>query len=458
MCRREGSRASPRHDDRLGKSSFRGRNPLGPGLTLPIGEDSMIETDEVRNQRVSQGRPLCWSPLMAALVGPGLLGLLACTGDGRSMQRTVLDANASPPAEWILDREPALVLARPGSDGVEEFADVVGVVRLDDGSFVVGAGDTDQLYRFDTQGRFLLAFGRTGSGPGEFGNLWELWAWADTVVAFDGRGVGQVFSSDGTYLRSLPRTSAQRGGSLQRGGVLANGLIVEYVVASPRGIPAGESIVPMTVQLRASHDGSEAPATVGTYPAAEITRETGGPTAVRYGAVGHIATLAHGYCTGFSTDYVVRCHDPSGHLLSEVVREGWKPAPVTAVDRNVFFQGIDRANPGPRGEAYRKFVRETTVFARVLPPYGRFVGSVADELWVGPMNPAEFTLGERNPVSEEPARWSVYSLEGRWLAEVELPARFRLLAAGREYVAGVTRTDQGTERVEVYQLGRTGGG
>ena len=139
------------------------------------------------------------------------------------------------------------------------------------------------------------------------------------------------------------------------------------------------------------------------------------------------------------------------------VIEGWIPAPVTAQDREVFFQGIDRANPGSRGEAYRKYVRETTVFAEVRPPYGRFVGSAADELWVGPMNPTEFTLGERNPVSEEPARWSVYSLEGRWLAEVELPARFRLLSAGREYVAGVTRTDQGTERVEVYRLDRSQG-
>ncbi len=417
----------------------------------------MTEADEVRNQKVGWSRALCWSRVGAALVGSVLLGLLACTGEPSGGQRTVLDANASPPAEWVLKREPTLVLARPGSDGVEEFADVVGVVRLDNGSFVVGTSDTDQLYRFDPQGRFLLAFGRTGSGPGEFGNLWELWAWADTVLAFDGRGVGQVFSAEGAYLRTLSRAPAPRGGAVERAGVLADGSIVEYAVASPRGIPADESIVPMTVQLRTAREGSESPVTVGTYPVVEIRRTTGGPTPLRYGAQGHIAALAHGYCTGFSSEYVLRCHDPSGRMLSEVVRKGWKPAPVTAADRDVFFQGIDRANPGPRGEAYRKFVRETTVFAEVLPPYGRFVGSAADELWVGPMNPAESTLGERNPVSEEPARWSVYSLEGRWLAEVELPARFRLLSAGRDYVAGVTRTDQGTERVEVYRLGRTGG-
>lgn len=386
-----------------------------------------------------------------------MLGLLACTGEAGGGQRTVLDAKASPPAEWVLSLEDPLVLARPGEDGVEEFADVVGVVRLDDGSFVVGASDTDQLYRFDTQGRFLLSFGRLGNGPGEFDNLWELWAWADTVVAFDGRGVGQVLSADGTYLRTLSRTPAPRGGAVERAGVLADGSILEYVVASPREIPANESIVPMTVQVRSAERGDETPVPVGTYPAVEIRRETGGPTALRYGPQGQVAALAHGYCTGFSSEYVVRCHDPSGRQISEVVREGWDPAPVTPEDRDVFFEGIDRANPGPRGEAYRKYVRETTVFAEVRPPYGRFVGSGADELWVGPMNPAEFTLGERNPVSEEPARWSVYSLEGRWLAEVELPARFRLLSAGREYVAGVTRTDQGTERVEVYRLGRTGG-
>lgn len=385
----------------------------------------------------------------------GISGLAACASGAPSRNGTTATwAEADRPAEWTLDSASRLILSvRTGPDSGGP-TDVVGVVRLSNGSFVAGSGGTSQLLRFDAQGRYQNAFGRAGMGPGEFNHLWELWAWGDTVVAFDARGVGQVFGPDGAYLRTVTRMSPPRGGAVERAGVLADGSILEYVVGSLREAPASGGTVDMSIQLRDTRGGEAQ--VLGTAPAAEVRQSSNGPTALRYGPQGHVAVLPNGYCTGYSSDYVVRCYDRKGTLLSEMRRTGWTPQPVSAEDREIFFHGIDVANPGPRGKAYREYVRKTTIFADVFPPFGRLVGSAAGEVWVGPVNPAELTLGERNPMSSEPARWSIYSPVGQWLAEIILPAQFRLLSIGREFVAGLIRDPEGDEQVVVYGYRRSG--
>jgi hypothetical protein len=120
----------------------------------------------------------------------------------------------------------------------------------------------------------------------------------------------------------------------------------------------------------------------------------------------------------------------------------------------VFFNGIDVANPGPRGASYRKEVRETTVFAEGFPPFGRFLGSTSNELWVGPLVPADETLGTFNPSPPTTTIWSVYSADGEWIADVTLPARFRLMEAGFDYVAGVIRDPNDVEHVVIYPIDR----
>ncbi len=375
----------------------------------------------------------------------GVGGLGACVSSAPPHNSTVVAwTETDRPAEWALDSASRLVLSvRTGPDSGGPI-DVAGVVRLSNGSFIAGSGGTSQLLRFDAHGRYQGAFGRAGMGPGEFDHLWDLWAWGDTVVAFDARGVGQVFGPDGAYFWTVP------GISPGRAGVLTDGSLVEYIVGSLREAPASGGTVDMSIQLRDTRGGEAQ--VVGTSPAAEVRKSSNGPTVLRYGPQGHVAALPNGYCTGYSDDYVVRCYDRTGALLSEMQRTGWTRRPVSAKDQAVFFRGIDAANPGPRAKAYREYVHKTTVFADVFPPYGRLVGSEAEELWVGPVNPAELTLGERNPVSPDSARWSVYSTAGRWLADIVLPARFRLLTVGRDHVAGLTRDDEGNEQVVVYRI------
>ncbi|HUF51820.1 MAG TPA: hypothetical protein VMN60_13420 [Longimicrobiales bacterium] len=157
---------------------------------------------------------------------------------------------------------------------------------------------------------------------------------------------------------------------------------------------------------------------------------------------------------GYSADNVIRCFDADGAFRMQIVRRQGQGARVTEADRAVFFDGIDRANPGERGAQYRAQVRKTTVFAERFPPFGRLVASAVGELWVGPLVAADETLGTLNPSPPGPTTWSVYTLDGVWLSDVTLPARFRLMDAGRDHVAGITRDSDDIERVTVYRLRR----
>ena len=78
------------------------------------------------------------------------------------------------------------------------------------------------------------------------------------------------------------------------------------------------------------------------------------------------------------------------------------------------------------------------------------------ELWVGPFVVLEsFVPGRRGTViPDQPTTWSVLATDGTWTADVELPARFSLLDAGRDYVAGVELDADDEETVVVYRLRR----
>ncbi len=57
-----------------------------------------------------------------------------------------------------------------------------------------------------------------------------------------------------------------------------------------------------------------------------------------------------------------------------------------------------------------------------------------------------------NPSPSRPRRWTVFSRDGVWLGEVEMPARFVVMDIGEDYVAGVMRDELDVEYVHVYAL------
>jgi hypothetical protein len=78
------------------------------------------------------------------------------------------------------------------------------------------------------------------------------------------------------------------------------------------------------------------------------------------------------------------------------------------------------------------------------PAFGRILIAATGELWV-----ADFAAPPADP-----AAWRVFAPDGRWLATVAMPQRFRLEAVGRDRVAGVWRDEFDVERVRVHRLTR----
>ena len=48
--------------------------------------------------------------------------------------------------------------------------------------------------------------------------------------------------------------------------------------------------------------------------------------------------------------------------------------------------------------------------------------------------------------------WTLIAADGRWLGDLTMPPHFRPTAAGRDWVLGLMRSDDGIGRVQLYTL------
>lgn len=117
------------------------------------------------------------------------------------------------------------------------------------------------------------------------------------------------------------------------------------------------------------------------------------------------------------------------------------------------LRGLSRSRPAAQQQK-REYVR-LTQFAEYTPAYGNIRGALTGELWVPPYDyHSAMQSTSLHPTGSRPQRWNVIAPDGRWLADVELPARFALLDAGRDYVAGILRDNDDVEQVVVFRLRR----
>jgi hypothetical protein len=356
---------------------------------------------------------------------------------------------ARPAESWSLSLRPRLDIGGSRATESSQFSMVAGIIRLADGSFAVADGDSREIRVFDLNGTYRRTFGGRGNGPGELTSIGEVWRTGGEMVVRDGQGRSQVFTQNGNFVRSFTPPHSAAGVRPRSRGYLGDGsLVVSYTDQS-----ATQGNGRRTLQLTLIRIKGENEQVLGRFPAYEVVLGADSrPRMVVYGPALEVALLARSYCVGYSAKYSLRCYDPSGRPQVEVTRTVPQGRRINDADRQLYYEGIDAANPGPRGADYRKEVREMTVFAERLPAFGRIVGSANDEIWVGPLNLQDETLGILNPSPPGPTTWSVFSLAGVWLSDVALPARFRLMDAGVDYVAGVRRDIDDVEHLVVYDL------
>ena len=366
-------------------------------------------------------------------------------------------------AGWRLRSEPLLDIG--GVDGKPEYElhDVIGAVRLTNGTIVIANMATANLRYYDASGRYLFAAGRSGQGPGEFQQLMGLAAIrGDTVIGANHLRGWEVFTGSGKFVRSIRSTSDPQGktsGLAMPEGWLADGSALG-VLRRENPAPSGrtrwtDSMTPVHVDQRGTIV-TQLPA----MPLVERAITRGVALPVQFGARGHLAASGDKLYFMYGNDYTIRVMSPSGKV-EQLIRRTWRPRRITDAEMKAWTENYtnpsrEALEPGasPTGiRALRLRNIETMTFSPTLPSTGGLLVDSDRNIWVREAYVADyFARSGWGQVPDSSTRWSVFSPTGRWLGDVTMPARFRALQITSDAVLGLARDDDGVERVRLYRI------
>jgi len=149
--------------------------------------------------------------------------------------------------------------------------------------------------------------------------------------------------------------------------------------------------------------------------------------------------------------------NPSG-ALQLIIRREVRPVPVTSAAREAYLTarrtpGKGAGEGGAIPQSRLDQLAAKTHFAETFPALAWISAGKDGELWVSDYQYEQYVRprGEQAPLGAT-VHWNVFAKDGTWAGAVDLPARFILKDAGRDYVLGVNRDDDGIERVTMYQL------
>lgn len=362
------------------------------------------------------------------------IGLCVVAASGEAQER----------ARWTLSERPVLTLGVVDGPPEFEFHDIEGVVALGDTLIVVANGGTRQVRVFGGSGEFLTQFGRRGDGPREFRGIgWIDDCGSSQIVAYDfNRHRITKWDPSGTLLDEfqvegtdpvLPPYSVDCGPD----GRYA---VVGWPDFRTYSGEIGPYRLDVSVGIVGSKGGLER--AIGIFPGPEryrlsqyndAPRPLGRQTIVRMGE--------RGVYVGTGDSYrIVRI----GEDGARQVFDGFAPPiPFTEDLRAVWRDSIlDGAPPGMRS-TWEKSLREREM-PDTLPVYSDFMLDELGYLWV-----------ERYGVpGQRIVDWDVFHPEGRLVATVAFPRRFRPMEIGADYVIGVGTTELDVQLVRRYGLTR----
>ena len=327
------------------------------------------------------------------------------------------------------------------------FGDVTGAVRLGDGSIVVADEQSDNVRRYDADGRHLWTSGREGDGPGEYRGLRLLRNCPGaTITVFDWvQDRITELDADGNVVdtRELNSIGVNPYGEP---GCSADGRLVfrpwpeNRVSGADRAV--GES---WRWRMSLRHALADRVTVLRSgIPGAERTRVSRGTVRPSYwGRDMVFATVNTGVWFGTSDDYTLEHVDWTGR--------------VTRVAR---WAGPDLAITGEQVQRYREYLSAHDYYADYgdrfereawperraylperFPAYESLLALPDGSVWVR-------THGWRAPGEE----LHLLDRDGTWLRRLTMPAGSVLLDAGPDWVLVRQRNDFDVPTVALYEL------
>jgi len=361
-------------------------------------------------------------------------------------------ADAESELPWRLSEEPVLSIGAVLGPESEVFGHVAGVVRLGSGTVVVADRGSADLRYFDRDGELLRRAGGEGRGPREFLAIKEIHrCGGDSIFVLDARKPYlSVWSPEGEFGRTLPLYSVRSGESalVPRSFACGDSGTLVFLAARPhRPIPGPHR--PTVPVLLMAPDGSVRE--LGEFPDTEryfVRGRDGRGGSSMPRPLGKRTAIAAGeerLYVGTGDRFEVAVFSLEGERVG-TLRDTVTPAPVTD-DR--IEEYVERRVAGVEEPARRRclgaFWRELEYPGRA-PAYRDVRVGEDGNVWI-----EEFRM------PGEPQRWRIYAPDGERLAVLEMPDRFRLMAAGEDHVLGIRRDVSEVEFVHMYRILKGGG-
>jgi hypothetical protein len=347
--------------------------------------------------------------------------------------------------EWRMAEVPAVAIGMMDGPPEYQLHRVRGARRLPDGRIVVTNGGTSELRFYSPEGRYLLSAGGSGSGPGEFRNIFEIEQLGDSVRVWDvtTRRLS-VFTSDGGFVRTATLEGGGLGmlrylGSLADGSALLSG--IDMPGAPSGGGPAEIRQRQEAIYIQIDGEGTVID-TVGRTPGPEmITRAGDGVimvTNVTYSSSPQLVARGERVVFSAGDAYELEYRDLEGRV-ERLVRRAHTPERVTP--EHLRALGEARRAQAPPGATLMDPV--SMPHAEFFPPHGALHIDSGGNVWV-----LEFAKpGPRVSVSAD-----VFDGQGSWLGTVALPDRFRPLDIGDDYLLGVWTDEFDVEYLHLHEL------
>ncbi|MDE0075861.1 MAG: 6-bladed beta-propeller [Gammaproteobacteria bacterium] len=348
-------------------------------------------------------------------------------------------ATAQLPVVDLSDR-PVETLIPPEFEG-GFFNRIGAMVIRDDGLWVLDAGQR-RVFRFDTEGRLVVAFGRQGNGPGEL--LWPSAMRVDSVVTIpDMRQVRvSLFTLDGEHLE----TRRVSGPVVPSGGlaVLRNGVTVYAAAASYTMSSSGVGGDPY-VHVTVGFAGSSRSDTIASLHASSVMWQAAGTMSLfrtGFGAAGAWTTMGDsaivvadgitGTISVFTVPDPPEMEADTPQLSVDSVAMGIAGRPVTGADRERVEADFRRDNPSVRGRVtFEGWPSHWSVATSLL---------VSDDGKVWAQGAVH---------GDERQHWTEVDLQGPLRRQVILPERFSLRAIAGGKLHGVARDELDVQRVAI---------
>lgn len=336
-----------------------------------------------------------------------------------------------------------------GGGATGDLFDVTGGVLLPDGGVAVALGGSSEVRFYDDDGALRGAWGGRGDGPDEFRLLAGIGrAGGDTVWAYDfGAARMSLLTPAGGVVGSVALRPPLPAGNLV--GRRSDGsLVVGQLWGSgpPRAREVEGLVRDPAAWVGYTPDGMLAD-TLGLFPGREVLHRLEGSRMTM--GVAPFARTASSTLLGDDLvvgDQVRRELSVVGAASTLRVRWSGPPLDVTGRDVEAWKDAQVAAAEAADRPSVRAYLADVPMPDR-RPAYGSVLVGADGSIWVAAYAPP----------GQVPAAWDVFDREGRWLATVPAPARFRLLDAAEDRLLGVSRDELDVERVEVRRLVRTTG-